>query len=104
MSNQEPIIHIKIFDRSYPIKCPSEEAAQLQESAKYLDQKMRELKQSGSTYNSELLAIVAALNVCHELMLYQRQKNQSIDRLNDQIKTLQQRIQKFLNLKESVTV
>jgi len=103
MNDQEQVIHIKILDRSYPIKCPANEALQLQESAHYLDQQMKQLKQSGGGQNPERLAIVAALNLCNELMLHKRQKNQSIDAMNEQIKLLQQRIQKFLKTKESVT-
>ena len=103
MSDQEQVIHIKILDRSYPIKCPANEAAQLQESANYLDQQMRALKQTGGGQSTERIAIVAALNICHELMMFKRQESQSIDVMSDQIKSLSQRIQKFLNMKESVT-
>ncbi len=103
MNEQDQVIHIKILDRSYPIKCPADEAARLQESANYLDQQMRTLKQAGGGQNTERVAIVAALNICNELMLFKHQKNQSMDVMNDQIKSLQQRIQKFLNLKESIT-
>ena len=102
MSEQEQVIEIKILDRSYPVKCPRDEALQLQESANYLDQKMRALKQSASSQNTERLAIVAALNICNELMSFKHQKNQSIDVMSENIKSLQQRIQKFLTTKESL--
>ena len=103
MSEHDQVVEIKILDRSYPVKCPRDEVAQLQESANYLNQQMRSLKQAGSTQNAERLAIVAALNICNELMLLKRQKSESIDVMNDHIKALQQRIQKFLTNKESIT-
>lgn len=103
MKTSDQAIDIKILDRTYTIKCPADEAAQLQESAHYLDQQMRAMCQSGGhSSNTERLAIVAALNICHELMLYKRQKSQTIDVMNDQIKSLQQRIQKFLKTKDNI--
>ena len=52
MSNAEHVIAISIMDRTYQIKCPQEEAAQLQESARYLDQQMRKIHQSAQTNNT----------------------------------------------------
>ncbi len=104
MTNSEHTIAITILDRTYQIKCPPEEAAQLQESARYLDSQMRKTNQSSQTYNTERLAIVAALNIAHELMILKNQKNAYIDVMHDQIKSLQVRIQKFLGVKEEVTV
>lgn len=103
MSNAEHVIAISIMDRTYQIKCPQEEAAQLQESAKYLNAEMRKVNQSSQSVNTERLAIVAALNIAHELMMLKNQKNTYIDSMHEQIKSLQYRIQKFLNAKEEVT-
>ena len=104
MSNAEHVIAISIMDRTYQIKCPQEEAAQLQESAKYLNAEMRKISQSSQSSNTERLAIVAALNIAHELMMFKNQKNAYIDVMHEQIKSLQYRIQKFLGTKEEVAV
>ena len=98
----EHVITIHVMDRAYQIKCPPEEAAQLQESARYLDQQMRKIHQSAHTNNTERLAVVAALNIAQELMLFKNQKNSYIDVMHDQIKSLQGRIQQFLGAKEEV--
>ena len=104
MTNSEQVIAITILDRTYQIKCPPEGAVQLQESAKYLDAQMRKINQSSQSNNIERLAIVAALNVTHELMAFKNQKNAYIDVMHEQIKSLQHRIQKFLGTKEEITV
>lgn len=98
------IVSIKILDRTYQVKCPPDEIAQLQESATYLDEQMRKMRHTGaSTVNSvERLAVVAALNLCRELTMYKKQNNTYIDVVHDQIKLLQTRIQKFLETKEEV--
>ena len=102
MTHAEHIVSIHIMDRTYQIKCPPEEAAQLEESARYLDQQMRKIHQSAQTNNTERLAIVAALNIAQELLLFKNQKNTYIDVMHDQIKSLQGRIQQFLGAKEGV--
>lgn len=102
MTNSEHVVTITLFDRTYQIKCPMEEAAILQKSAKYLDEQMRKINQTSQSNNTERLAIVAALNVTHELMALKNQKNSYIDSMHDQIKSLQHRIQKFLGAKEEV--
>lgn len=98
------IASIKILDRTYQVKCPPDEIAQLQESAACLDEQMRKMRQTGaSTVNSmERLAIVTALNLCRELTMYKKQNNTYIDVVHDQIKLLQNRIQKFLETKEEI--
>ena len=100
MKQAEQVIAITIMDRPYQIKCPPEEAVQLQESARFLDQQMRKFHQSSQTNNTERLAIVAALNLAQELLAFKNQKNSYIDVMHDQIKSLQNRIQQFLNVKE----
>lgn len=104
MSQAEQVIAISIMDRTYQIKCPADEAAQLQESAKYLNAEMRKISQATQNVSHERLAIVASLNIAHELMMLKNQKSNYIDLMHDQIKTLQLRIQKFLGTKEEVTV
>ena len=103
MSSAENVIAISIMDRTYQIKCPADEAVQLQESAQYLNAEMRKIAQSCQTINAERLAVVAALNITHELMMLKNQKNAYIDVMHNQIKSLQLRIQKFLGTKEEMT-
>lgn len=104
MSGAEQVIAVSIMDRTYQIKCPPEEAAQLHESARYLSAEMRKINQSSQSTNTERLAIVAALNIAHELMTIRNQKNAYIDVVSEQIKSLQNRIQKFLGTREEVSV
>lgn len=104
MSAQDELVGVKIVDRTYHIKCSKEEAAQLQQAAQYLDEQMRQLRQSATAKTTEQVAIVAALNICHELMQFKSQNNAAVNGVNQQVKLLQQRIQKFLGSKESVMV
>ena len=103
MSDEGHMISVQVFDRTYQIKCPTDEAAQLHESAKYLDAEMRKINQRSQSKNTERLAIVAALNIAHELMYFRNQKNVDINTMHDHIKSLQQRIKHFLESKDEVS-
>lgn len=102
MKDTDHTAAITILDRTYHIKCLPEEVPQLQASANYLNSEMRKMGQSSQLLNPEKLAVVAALNIAHELMTYKNQKNAYIDVMHEQIKSLQRRIQQFLGTKEEV--
>jgi cell division protein ZapA len=61
------------MDKEYRIGCPEEEKDNLRASADLLNDKINEIKQQGSVIGSERIAIMTALNMCHEIL-----HNQSI--------------------------
>ncbi|MDD2684886.1 MAG: cell division protein ZapA [Gallionella sp.] len=68
MSTPTKTLDIKILDRDLRVACPEEERGALLDSAAYLDKKMREIRDSGKIANVERIAIMAALNIAHELL------------------------------------
>lgn len=104
MNDSDNVISIKILERIYKIKCPPEEAHDLQEAARYVDEQMRKIRQSGNITNTDRIAVVVALNICHELFTLKKQKNNYIDTMSQRIQELQHRIQKFLAAEEEITV
>lgn len=61
-------ITIHILDKEYKIACNEDERHDLQRSADYLDKKMREIRDSGKIIGSDRIAVMAALNISHELL------------------------------------
>ena len=61
-------ITIHILDKEYIIACTEDERHDLQRSADYLDTKMREIRDSGKIIGSDRIAVMAALNISHELL------------------------------------
>jgi cell division protein ZapA len=104
MSGAEHLVTITIMDRAFQIKCPVEEVAELEESANFLNAEIRKIHQPGQPKNMERLVLVAALNVVHELLVFKNQKNAYLDVMHEQIKSLQNRIQKFIGATEEVSV
>ena len=68
MSNTTKTLDVKILDRELRIACPEEERGELLDAVAYLDKKMREIHESGKIASVERIALMAALNITHELL------------------------------------
>jgi cell division protein ZapA len=71
------IVTIKVLDRDYSIGCPSDQADSLQAAAKYLDAQMREIQGGNKTVSLERLAVLAALNIAHDLQILKNSRAKS---------------------------
>ncbi|MCP4188120.1 MAG: cell division protein ZapA [Gammaproteobacteria bacterium] len=67
MTDQQPI-NVSILDKDYKVACPAGEQPALLASARYLDDKMREVRDSGSIVGSERIAVITALNIANDLL------------------------------------
>jgi cell division protein ZapA len=61
-------LDVTILDREFRVACPTEERAELLDAVAYLDKNMREIKEAGKITSVERIAIMAALNITHELL------------------------------------
>ena len=61
-------IEVTVLDRKLRIACKEEEQEDLLKAVQYLDAKMREIRDSGKVIGGERVAILAALNIAHELL------------------------------------
>jgi cell division protein ZapA len=68
MSSPTKTLDIKILDRELRIACPEDERGELLDSVAYLDKKMREIRDTGKVASVERIAMMAALNIAHELL------------------------------------
>ncbi|MCW3147564.1 cell division protein ZapA [Stutzerimonas stutzeri] len=72
---QPNTVTVHIMDKEYCISCPPEERSNLENAARYLDRKMREIRSSGKVIGADRVAVMAALNITHELL----HKNDRLD-------------------------
>ena len=61
-------VNIRILDKEYQVNCPPEEQSALIQSSQVLDQRMREIRKSGSVIGLERMAVMAALNLTYDLL------------------------------------
>lgn len=62
-------LDISIMGRTYKVACADEERDALLEAVGFLDQKMNEIKSAGRVGSVERIAVMAALNIAHELLV-----------------------------------
>ena len=59
---------VNILGKSYRVSCPDDERDELLEAVAYLDRRMREIRETGNVIGAERIAVMAALNIAHELL------------------------------------
>jgi cell division protein ZapA len=67
MSISKPI-DVIIMGREFTVSCTDEERQGLLDAVDYLDKKMRDIRDSGKIIGIERIAIMAALNLSHEVL------------------------------------
>lgn len=68
MNDKTRALDITIMGRSYKVTCSEDEREPLLRAVAYLDEKMNEIKASGRVGSVERVAVMAALNIAHELL------------------------------------
>jgi cell division protein ZapA len=63
-------IEINILGRAYKVACSHEEEAALVSAADYLDEKMRSIREDSKVIGTERIAIMAGLNLAHDLLTH----------------------------------
>ena len=61
-------VTVNILDKEYQVSCPPEQEAELIVSASYLDKQMHSIRETGKVIGVERFAVMAALNISHELL------------------------------------
>lgn len=59
---------VQILDKEYRVSCKPEEQAELEETARLLDREMSSIRSSGKVIGLDRIAVMAALNIAHELL------------------------------------
>lgn len=94
MSGNEPV-SVRILDREYTVGVTAEERESLTAAARLLDLRMREIRGSNRMAAVDRVAVLAALNLAHELQqlreqqaLYDRELAETLSTLNRRLDSL----------------
>ena len=88
-------VSIDILDKSYQVACELEQAVELNQAANDLDDQMRAIRSTGKVIGLERVAIMAALNLSHQVLVM-KSGGQPEDPLEEQLKTITSRIDEAL--------
>jgi len=70
--SEKGALTINLMGREFRVGCPEGEERQLLASVDYLNRKLKEVREVGKVVGNERIALMAALNVAHELLAQQR--------------------------------
>ena len=86
-----------ILDKEYLVACPENEREALFASAELLTTKMKEIRDSGKIVGADRIAVMAALNMAHELLEHKTSKDDYQHNISKRIRALQDKIDIALN-------
>ena len=89
-------VTVKILDKDYRIACAPNHKESLEDSATLLNNKMLEIKASGKVIGSDRIAVMAALNLAHDL-LQQQQQTANDNQLTQHLRQLREKIDGVVN-------
>ena len=84
----KPTVSVVILGQTYKINCPKGHEADLKESAQYLNDQMNDIQSGGKNIPLEKLAVLAALNITHDMLSskkYARANEQQLRELTSQL-------------------
>jgi cell division protein ZapA len=93
MSNEALPVKIRVLDKEYQVACPPEEKEALLNSARYLDEKMREIRDTRKMVGTDRVAVMAALNITHDLLKAQAGDGDNGAGFSNKIRSLQSKVE-----------
>lgn len=91
---------IYILDKEYQVACTPEEREALHRSGKIVDEKMREIRHNGKVIGTERIAVMAALNIAHDLLQEQMGDQTRDESTLKRLQLMQQKIETLLEGEE----
>ena len=68
MNDGTKTVEVNLLGRTYRVACDDAEREALMQAVAYLDGKMNEIRKARKVMGAERIAVMAALNVAHELL------------------------------------
>jgi len=79
MSNSTIPVNIRILDKEYKISCPEGEHESLLVSVKHVSDNMQKIRESGKALGAERVAVMAAINIAHEMLATQNNESNNVE-------------------------
>ncbi len=95
MSDAQPV-DVRILDRDYTVGVTAAERDSLLAAARMLDARMRELRGSNRVVSLDRIAVLAALNLAHELQQAREERDARERELTRVLDTLDRRLDGLL--------
>jgi cell division protein ZapA len=96
MNETDAQVSVRILDKEYQVACPASERTDLLDSAEVLNNKMREIRDSGRIVGLDRIAVMAALNMANDL-LHAQERDKSLEGdISSRLKLISDRVESVL--------
>jgi cell division protein ZapA len=93
MSQEQARVSVRIMEKEYVIACPYEERTALLDTAEFLNNRMREIRDSGKVVGLDRIAVMVALNLANELLRLKNQDSRLENEASGRIRALRERVE-----------
>jgi cell division protein ZapA len=102
MNDKPKTLDVTILGRSYKVTCADDEREALLKAVQYLDHKMNEIRASGKVGSTERIAVMAALNIAHELLTARNPDGYDMESVRRRMATMQATLDQALAPQEKL--
>jgi len=96
MTEKNAQVSVRILDKEYQVACPANERTNLLDSAEILNDKMREIRDSGRIVGLDRIAVMAALNMANDLIHAKSRDLELEGGISDRLKLISDRVDHVL--------
>lgn len=97
MTDETVTVSVKLLDREFLVGCRPDEREGLLASVEHLNRKMREIRHVSRSPGYDRIAVLAALDITHELLMLQRSQQALSSNAGEQIALLRRKLEDALD-------
>lgn len=97
MSDRNVRVSVRILEKEYQVACLPEERSELLDSAEFLNNKMKEIRDGGNIVGLDRIAVVAALNLSHELLKMRNRGEAAQGDVGRKVRQMRERVETVLS-------
>jgi cell division protein ZapA len=94
MSHQDQArVSVRIMEKEYVVACPYDERSALLDAAEFLNARMREIRDTGKVVGLDRIAVMAALNLAHEILRGKDRESKLDSGVGHRVRALRERVE-----------
>jgi cell division protein ZapA len=86
-------VSVRIMDKEYVVACPYDERSALLDAAEFLNARMREIRDTGKVVGLDRIAVMAALNLAHEILKGKERESKLDSGVGHRVRALRERVE-----------
>ena len=102
MNDMYAHVSVRILEKEYQVACPASERTELLDSAEVLNERMREIRDSGKVVGLDRIAVMAALNMANELLRSKSRDEELDGSVGDRLRLLSDRLESVLGTSQQL--